>query len=81
MARGIGVATFAGTDTAAFTWVDEITLAPLVFAGAPAVLFTGVTTTDGTVQAASLQNPPSASGGTVNTLGAFNGTVTVFAAG
>ena len=81
MALARGVATFVATDTASFTWTDYLTGAPLVLGSAPVVLSCAVTSTDGTVQAATLQGNPTTSGGTAKVLGSFSGTVTYLATG
>lgn len=81
MALALGTATFSATDTASFTWKDVFTGSPVVLGSTPTILAVAVTTTDGTVQAASLQNPPTTSGGTVSTVGTFSGTVTVLGSG
>jgi hypothetical protein len=75
MALAIGTATFTATDTAAFVWVPALVTNP------PQVYTCCVTTTDGTVQAASVQGTPTNIGGTVNTLGPMTGTVVLIASG
>lgn len=81
MALARGVATFVATDTASFTWTDLITGAPLTLGSTPVVFSCAVTSTDGTVQAASLQGAATTSGGTVQVLGTFSGNVVFLATG
>lgn len=81
MALARGVATFVATDTSSFTWTDLITGAPVTLGSTPTVFSCAVTSTDGTVQAATLQGAATTSGGNVQTIGAFTGTVVFLATG
>lgn len=81
MAIARGVATFVATDTSSFTWTDYLTGAPITLATTPVILSQAVTSTDGTVQAATIQGTPTTSGGNVQVLGSFSGNVTILATG
>lgn len=74
-----GIATFTGvSDSANFTW------SPLPGSGAlvsnpPKVLAMSMTTTDGSMETASLSGSPTNIGGTVQATAAFTGSVVLLA--